>query len=133
MIREFILVAFYFTSSRIIFLFFAYFAQYIIPLREGYLGSQFDGNLPYIAWIWANFDGRHYLNIANSGYQNTDFAFFPLYPLLISIAGYVLPISHIYLGILISTIAMVASMYVIYKIVLLDYKKEVGTLTLFVL
>lgn len=43
----------------------------------------------YLLWSWANFDGEHYLNIAQHGYQvirgQSEYAFFPLYPLLISL------------------------------------------------
>lgn len=43
----------------------------------------------FLLWSWANFDGAHYLNIAINGYQNilgqSEYAFFPLFPLLISL------------------------------------------------
>ncbi len=43
------------------------------PIRENFLGSP----------RWTNFDGVHYLSIAQHGYQQFQQAFFPLYPLLI--------------------------------------------------
>lgn len=45
----------------------------------------------FLLWSWANFDGAHYLNIAQNGYQmilgQSEYAFFPLYPLLINLLG----------------------------------------------
>lgn len=125
--------AFYFLSSRVVFLLLTIYASYFIPLREGYLGSQFDSDVPYLAWVWANFDGRHYLDMATKGYQNTNFAFFPLYSLLVSIVGYILPVSHIYVGMLISIIFMFAAMYMIYKLTLVDYNKKIAASALFFL
>lgn len=43
----------------------------------------------FLLWSWANFDGEHYLSIAQHGYQTirgqSEYAFFPLYPLLINL------------------------------------------------
>lgn len=46
----------------------------------------------FLLWSWANFDGEHYLHIASAGYQTirgqSEYAFFPLYPLLIKGLSY---------------------------------------------
>ena len=45
----------------------------------------------FLLWSWANFDGEHYLNIATNGYQTlrtqSEYAFFPLFPLLINLVS----------------------------------------------
>ncbi|MFH2085971.1 MAG: glycosyltransferase [bacterium] len=45
----------------------------------------------FLLWSWANFDGEHYLNIAQNGYQTlrgqSEYAFFPLFPLLINLVS----------------------------------------------
>lgn len=50
-----------------------------------FLSSLYKSN--FLVWSWANFDGEHYLRIASDGYSTvkgqSEFAFFPLYPLLI--------------------------------------------------
>lgn len=120
----------YFLFSRFTFLLFAILAANFIPLQEGYLGKQSDSYVPYLAWIWANFDGRHYLDIATVGYKNFDFAFFPLYPLVINILGRVLLISHLYLGIIISLSTFLTALFIIYKIVKLDFNNKTAFLTL---
>ena len=42
----------------------------------------------FLLWAWANFDGEHYLGIAQHGYRviagQSEYAFFPLLPLLIN-------------------------------------------------
>lgn len=46
--------------------------------------------LPQYIWHWANFDGVHYLMIAQFGYNgivNNEQVFFPLYPILIRLLG----------------------------------------------
>lgn len=75
---------------------------------------------PPIFWSWANFDGVHYLTIAKQGYsaQFTQ-AFFPLYPYAI---GYIDKIFNnlIASGLLISNISFLATLFVFYKLILLD-------------
>lgn len=116
--------------SRVLFFLFALTASLLIPLHDGYLGNQFDLHAPYLAWIWANFDGRHYLNIATIGYQNFDFAFFPLYSVLINFSGKIIPISPLLLGLLISISAFWGSLVVIEKIIKLDRKDKLTLPTL---
>lgn len=123
----------YFFISRIIFVIFAAVVMNLIPLRYGYLGNKFTPEAPYLMWIWSNFDGQHFLNIAANGYRNFDYAFFPLYPALIYLAKLITPLPELYLGILISVTSLILSALVIYKIVLLDYNKKIANLTLLVL
>lgn len=104
-----------------------------MPLDPGYIGRQVDQSAPYFAWIWANFDGRHFLDIAANGYRGTNFAYFPLYPALIWLLGRISLIPPLYLGILISSFLFLASMFVVYKIVKLDFKENLAVLTLFFL
>ena len=41
----------------------------------------------YFLSIWKNYDGGHYTSIAEHGYSIIQYAFFPLYPLLIKIVS----------------------------------------------
>lgn len=112
--------------SRLLFFLFALGGTTLFSLQESYLGKQFDLSVPYFFSVWANFDGRHFLNIASDGYANFDFAFFPLYPLFINVMSFVLPISKIYLGILISLTTLLLAVIVIYKIIKLDFKEKLA-------
>lgn len=45
--------------------------------------SSYGQRFPMIVTIWGNFDGMHYLEVAQNGYKPTLLPFFPLYPLAI--------------------------------------------------
>lgn len=119
--------------SRAVFLIFALIAVYLLPLDTGYIGKQIAPNSPYLAWIWANFDGRHYIRIATLGYQHFNYAYFPLYPSLISLLGHLVHAPHLYLGITISVLSLVFACFFVYRIACLDYNSQVATTTLFLL
>lgn len=64
------------------------FAVKFVPLAHNFLGGGLGNYLsnPYF-WGWANFDGEHYLSIAQNGYGFGEYAFFPLFPVLIRGVG----------------------------------------------
>lgn len=71
-----------------------------------------------------NWDGGHYLAIAEKGYTlNSDFVFFPLYPILIH---WVSKLTGNYLisGILISLISIILAANIFYQIVLKEFGKS---------
>jgi len=80
-----------------------------------------------IFWQWANFDGVHYLTIAQKGYLDTGFiqAFFPLYPLGVR---YLTAIWQNYLisGLLLSHVCFLAALVVFYKLLRLDYSPNIS-------
>lgn len=68
---------------------FSLLAYFLLPSRAQpslLISSPFDQN--FLWWGFANFDGEHYLSIAQNGYQSykgqSQHAFFPLLPLLIA-------------------------------------------------
>lgn len=94
-----------------------FFTQFI-PVRAGFIFTS----------PWANFDGIHYLNIATQGYT-TDARFMPLYPLIIKLFSYLIP-SPFIVGFILSNIFFLASLYVLMKLLGLDYDKKRITLTI---
>jgi len=64
--------------------------------------------------VWGRWDAVHYLDIASIGYHGTDMAFFPLYPVLISILGRFTG-SHLIAGLLISNAAFFFGLLYLYK------------------
>lgn len=63
---------------------------FLLPMRyapSSLIPSFYHSN--FLLWSWANFDGEHYLRIAQLGYQTvlgqSEYAFFPLFPLLINL------------------------------------------------
>jgi len=83
---------------------------------------------------WANFDGIPYLSIASQGYVN-EARFFPLYPLIIKVIVFIarLPITpYIYFvtGFLLSNIAFLITVLVLYKLLRLDYSHKISLLSI---
>lgn len=80
--------------------------------------------LPHAIWSFGNFDGVHYLGIAQSGYfaQFTQ-AFFPLYPLLVNSLSSILisnffevKASLLVSALVISNVAFLAALIIFYKL-----------------
>ncbi len=103
-------------------------------------------NLPYWIWGFGNFDGVHYLRIAQDGYlAQYSQAFFPLFPVLIRFLSllfhrvpnldtniYTDP-SFFYSGIILTNIFFLGSLFVFYKLLMLDFKKDISFLSIILL
>ena len=78
----------------------------------------------------ARWDSTWYLTIAKSGYAHTRerMAFFPLYPGLMRVLGWVVR-SQLVAGALISLAAFTVALYLIHKLVRLDFDEDVATTT----
>lgn len=87
--------------------------QKIVPQKLGYLGPS----------VWANFDGIHYLSIAQAGYGLYQQAFFPFYPSLIrwlaKFSG-----DYLFFALLISHLAFFGALFFLYKLLVLDYSPK---------
>ena len=81
-------------------------------------------------WSFANFDGVHYIGIAQKGYfaQFTQ-AFFPLYPLLMRFVSLVFQ-NLILSSYIISISSLVVFLYYLHKLIRLDHTKKVATQTI---
>ncbi len=99
-------------------------------------------NTPTNSWndflgIWRRWDAIHYLDIAQGGYitdgdRKYDLAFFPFYPLLTRIAGFLVG-NYVIGGIVVSGIFSLVAAYFLKKITLLDYSKETALSAVFFL
>ena len=139
-------IALHFTVWRI--------ALFLVALLSIYFLPVFGARFPYTDrvlevthlpnWIWGfgNFDGVHYLRIAQDGYTaQYSQAFFPLYPILIRVFSFVIPKNplldtaiftdpaYFYSGLILSNAFFFASLYFFYKLVKLDFKKNVALLS----
>lgn len=131
MLRQIVLMFF---SWKAIILVFVILASHILPLNRGFLGYVYFPDVKFTQWVWANFDGNHYLDIGQSGYRQFTTPFFPLLPLLIFILHKILTLTSLQAGLLISNLSLFLALFFVYKIVLLDYSKKQALLTcLFVL
>lgn len=78
----------------------------------------------------ANWDGRHFLDISKNGYtQNIQYAFFPLYPSLISFLAKILNNNYLLSGLIINLISVFGIIYYFNKIIE-DYDPKIKLKTL---
>lgn len=108
-----------------------------LPLQRNFLGGGMSNYLthPYL-FAWANFDGEHYLSIATYGYKTLQQAFFPVYPALIRILVTPLSLNFATLtsaGFLISNLALIGSLILLWKIILLDFPRKIALFTILLL
>jgi len=124
-------------SWRIVLFFFVFIAIKYVPLQENFLGGGM-GNYfknPYL-WSWGNFDGEHYMSIARRGYQPLTYFFFPLFPILVK--AFQIPLkdglfSYLASGLFVSHVSLFVALLGLYKLIRLDFKKNVATNTILLL
>jgi len=103
-------------------------------------------HLPYWIWGFGNFDGVHYLRIAQDGYlAQYSQAFFPLFPMIVRFFSFIFPKnlalntalftdpSYFYSGIILSNLFFVIALYIFFKLVNLDFKKNIAFLSVILL
>jgi len=72
---------------------------------------------------WTTYDSQWYMEIAATGYREVTATFFPLYPLLLKISGGS-EITRALAGVIISNLAFVLALYVLYRLTRLDFSEE---------
>ena len=105
-----------------------YLGSFTFPLvANGALGAIGPGRQFDFWKSQAQWDGGHYLQIAERGYLlNSDFAFFPFFPALIKFFALVLNGNYLLSGLLISNIAFVVFLLIFYKFVKDKYSKDIA-------
>lgn len=140
---------FLFIGWRVILFVIAFFAVYFIHL--------FAGSFPYYdkvlqpthlpEWVWGfgNFDGVHYLRIAQNGY-NAEFsqAFFPLSPLLIRYLNFIpknptlltetfVDPSFFITGLFLANLFFLFALIIFYKLVRIDFNERISFVSVILL
>ena len=123
-VRE-VLIDFVATRAAIILI--AELASVIIGQRPG---THVQESSHVLLAVWGRWDAVHYIDIATQGYQGTDMAFFPLYPLLLYIVG-TLAGNHLIAGLLISNAAFFFGLLFLYKLVEREYDRAVARRAIF--
>ena len=126
-INDLVYIVSLFVISRIVLTVIGYFAHIYLWLKTPVTVDDF-------ANIWNVWDGRLYVDIAQNGYSAKPFstggmanyAFFPLYPILIKIVEFIVH-NYAISGLIISNIALLVSCYYIYKYVSLDFDTDKAT------
>lgn len=80
--------------------------------------------------VWGRWDAVHYLQIATRGYEGTDMAFFPLYPLMIRILGRLVG-NHLIAALLISNASFFFGLLFLYKLLEHEYDRSVARRAIF--
>lgn len=114
-----------------------YFAVKYLPFQANFLGGGSGNYLtnPYF-WTWGNFDGQHYINIAQNGYGFGEYTFFPLYPLLIKYLGKLVETNLFNLnliGQIISNLSFIFALFGFYRLAKVDFSEKVSKLSVILL
>lgn len=114
-------------------LFITYFGLSTLPNHDGVTEQLFLPSSEIDYWFrWTNWDGGHFRGIAENGYLPFQTVFFPLYPALIkliSLSG----LDANWSGLLISHLSLFVSLFLLYKLVLLDFSESVAKRAVFAL
>jgi hypothetical protein len=116
-----------FAATRIAIIVIAEMAAVIIGQRAGE-HVQESSNL--LLSVWGRWDAVHYLDIATQGYQGTDMAFFPLFPLLIRILGALVG-NHLIAALLISNASFFFGLLYLYKLLEHEFDRSVARRAIF--
>lgn len=87
--------------------------------------NNFGERFPRLVWIWANLDGSHYLSIARDGYYRFEHGFFPLYPIIIRTLTKITGFPYLLSALLITYSSFLLFLYILNKLLSLDFKKNV--------
>ncbi len=99
----------------------------LMPLQEPLTAirdikfTQFGLDLPYGLWVWGNLDGFYYMAVAQQeGYLHGQQPFFPLFPAAMWVVRKLTGLPLLIAGQLVSLAALVAALFVIRKLLVLD-------------
>ncbi len=105
-------------------------AIFFLPITSYYV--TYSGNKFVDAWT--QWDADFFMSIAQKGYGIENWnGSFPLYPFLMKFVGKIFLGNYALAGFLISNIALLTGIYFLYKLIMLDYKGEIGYKTIFYL
>lgn len=102
-------------------------AMFILPTRPRFTRLTPQASVSDLAVMWSNFDGIHYLDLAQFGYgyqhkTDMDYAFFPVYPWLINKFSFL----GSYLGsaLFVSHLCFIIALFFLYKLFRLDFNQK---------
>lgn len=131
---DFLFILCSFLIWRIVLFIFLLIAFRYLPLQNNFLGGGMKNYLaaPWL-WGWVNFDGEHYLAIAQMGYQPLTYFFFPIFPVICRFVGGLIGngITGIAIGgLIVANLSFLISLIGIWKITEMDFSKKVARLTI---
>ncbi len=127
-----------FTLSRALVVLFAAIGYFFLPsIHEG-VSAPLSPAPPWFLSIWYQWDANWYMSIVTDGYNwvqadQSNVAFFPLYPLTIKALGWVLGGRYLLAGLLLSNAFMFGGLVFLYRLVRDDYGDDVARRTVWLL
>lgn len=122
-----------FLGWKVAILFITYFGFSIIPSIDNENNIYIAPNSKDDYWQkWANWDGGHFISIAENGYLPIQTVFFPGYPMLINTFMY-LGFSPLWGGLIISNICVIIALFFLFKLISLDFGEKIAKKSIFTL
>ncbi len=127
-----------FTLSRVLIAAFAALGYFFFPpIRDG-VSVPLSAPAPWFLSAWYHWDANWYMSIAQHGYewvagQQSSVAFFPLYPWLMHVLGWVLGGQYLLAGILVSIFCFCGGLVFLYRLVLADFDESIASRTIWLL
>lgn len=120
-----------FIASRVYIFLAATLGYYLLPTVQRGKSVPLEEAAPWFLSIWYRWDANWYMSIVSSGYEwveeaQSNVAFFPLYPLLVRVGGWLLGGRFLLAGLLLSTVCLFAALIYLYRLVEEDYGAEVA-------
>lgn len=120
-----------FLVSRALVFLFAALGYLLIPAVHEGIDVSLSKPAPWFVSIWYQWDANWYMSITGSGYQwipgdQSNVAFFPLYPLAARGLGAVLGGRYLLAGMLLSNLFLLGGMSFLYRLVRSDYSEAVA-------
>ena len=127
-----------FTISRVLVVLFALAAYLVFTSVEKGFSASLPDSTPWYLGIWYQWDANWYMSIIDGGYdwvvgEQSNVAFFPLYPLTVHVAGWLLGGRFLLAGMLLSSIYALAGFMFVYRLVREDYGDEIAGRTVWFL
>lgn len=118
----------FFIIWKVVALSLSYLAVFFLPNMAFFGSGKFGAGLPFFISVWGNFDGYHYMEIAQRGYQSLEQGFFPFFPILIRLSTIMFQIPLIISAQIISNLSFIASLFVMNKLLVYDKKGKLFNL-----
>lgn len=104
-------------------------AMFILPTRPRFTRLTPHASVSDLAVMWSNFDGVHYLDLAQFGYgyqrkTDMDYAFFPVYPWLIRQFSFIG--SYLASALFVSHLCLLLALFFLYKLIRLDFNSKIS-------
>jgi len=120
-----------FTLSRALVLLFAALGYFLLASVHEGISVPLDEPAPWFLSIWYQWDANWYMSIVTHGYpwmvdEQSNVAFFPLYPLAVRGLGLVFGGRFLLAGLILSSAFLFCGMVYLYRLVKIDYGAEIA-------